>query len=249
MKVFWFKPSLKGILRGISFVFLVLLVSPFGWAQPKIELHTKKTITEETLDYYLYYPEGYHDIKDQLFPLLLFLHGGGESGLDHQTIEKLGPPKMLVEDLNVPMLILAPQNPHTMQWWNTRAVKQLLDAVIQSNRVDTSRIYITGLSRGGAACWEMAVHYPDTFAAMAVVCGMSPKPYAGWLNPEMGIWLFHGTADPIIPFEESQRMMNRLKQLGFSVTFTQYQGLGHEIWDRAYRTKNLFDWFLSHHLN
>lgn len=233
---------------GISFVFLVLLVSPCGWAQPKIELHTQKTITEETLDYYLYYPEGYNDIKDQLFPLLLFLHGGGESGLDHQTIEKLGPPKMLVEDLNVPMLILAPQNPHTMQWWNTRAVKQLLDAVIQSNRVDTSRIYITGLSRGGAAAWEMAVHYPDTFAALAVVCGMSPLPYAHWLNKQLGIWLFHGTHDPIIPYSESRQMANQLKELGYSVTLTSYEGLRHEIWDRAYHTKGLFEWFLSHHL-
>jgi predicted peptidase len=236
------------MLNRLSFVLLALLVSPGCWGQPNIELLTQKTNIEETLDYFLYYPEGYPDSKDELFPLLLFLHGGGESGLNHKTVEKMGPPKMLATGLNVPMLILAPQNPHASQWWNTRAVKQLLDSVIQNNRVDPSRIYLTGLSRGGAAAWEMAIHYPDTFAALAVVCGMSPKPYAQWLSKNLGIWLFHGTEDPVIPYSESREMVNKLKQLGYSVTLTSYQSLGHEIWERAYQTEGLFDWFLSHHL-
>ena len=219
-----------------------------GISQSKITFSVKNTEVSEDLYYYLYYPSEYESDANQKFPLLLFLHGGGESGLNREMIEKIGPPKMLTEGLHVPMLVLAPQNPHARQFWNTRAVKQLLDFVIADNRVDRNRIYVSGLSRGAAACWEMAIHYPNTFAAMAVVCGMSPKPYASWLNKNIGIWLFHGTEDPIIPFSESRQMTDRLGKLGYNVTLTAYEGLGHEIWDRAYNTPELFCWFLEHHL-
>jgi len=57
-----------------------------------------------------------------------------------------------------------------------RAVKQLLDSIVANNNFDTNRIYLTGLSRGGRTDWEMAVQYPQTFAAMAMVCGMTPVP-------------------------------------------------------------------------
>ena len=103
---------------------------------------------------------------------------------------------MLKEGREFPFLILAPQNPHAKQWWNIRAVMQLLDTVVSENHVDPNRLYLSGLSRGGSACWDIAVQFPDTFAAMAVVCGMTPLPYASWINREMPIWVFHGTDGP-----------------------------------------------------
>ena len=148
-----------------------------------------------------------------------------------------------------PFLILAPHNSHEKQWWNVRAVKQLLDAVLAENRVDPGRIYLTGLSRGGSASWEMAVHYPDVFAALVVVCGMAPLPYASWIDPDMPIRIFHGTADEVIPFSESEQMANRLKKLGYDVELTAYEGVGHNSWDRAYRTEGLFEWIAAQSRN
>lgn len=237
------------IAISVRLIGVFLFFTPYlGLAQSRIAFSAQRTEVSEELNYYLYYPKGYDGDPTQKFPLLLFLHGGGESGLDREMIEKIGPPKMLTDGLNVPMLVLAPQNPHARQFWNTRAIKQLLDSIIRSNRVDVNQIYLTGLSRGAAACWEMAIHYPNTFAAIAVVCGMSPKPYVTWLNPNMGIWLFHGTEDLIIPFSESRQMTDKLRRLAYNVTLTAYEGLGHEIWDRAYNTPELFTWFLEHRL-
>ena len=212
-------------------------------AQSRLVTGTQQTEVRETLNYYLYYPPGYSESAAEPYPLLLFLHGGGESGQDLETLKTGGPPKMLAEGYEFPFLILAPQNPHAKQWWNVRAVKQLLDTVVQHNNVDPRRIYLTGLSRGGSACWDMAVQYPETFAAMAVVCGMAPLPYASWIDKQLAIWVFHGTEDRVIPFSESEQMVARLRELGYDVTFTSYEGVGHNAWDRAYLTDGLFEWF------
>ncbi|MEO1012913.1 MAG: prolyl oligopeptidase family serine peptidase [Bacteroidota bacterium] len=205
----------------------------------------QRTVIKEDLRYYLYYPKGYESEPNADFPLLLFLHGGGESGDSLKTIKKNGPPKLIVEGKEFPFLILAPQNPYRKKWWNVRAVNQLLDSVIRQNRVDPHRIYLTGLSRGGSAAWEMAVQYPDKFAALAVVCGMAPVPYASWINKELPIWVFHGEEDKSIPFSESEEMVRALKQMGYNVRFTNYPGVGHNSWVQAYTTEELYTWFME----
>lgn len=205
----------------------------------------QETVTKEKLSYYLYYPEGYESNSNKEFPLLLFLHGGGESGDSLQTLKKNGPPKLIVEGKQFPFLILAPQNPHKRKWWNVRAVNQLLDSIVGNNRVDRNRIYLTGLSRGGGAAWEMAVQYPKKFAAMAVVCGMTPVPYASWIDRKMPIWVFHGEEDKSIPISESENMVNALKKMGYDIRFTRYPGVGHNSWIQAYSTEELYDWFME----
>ncbi len=227
----------------LAFILLATLTLQACTAQSRLVTGSQQTEVRETLHYYLYYPPGYTDTGAGRYPLLLFLHGGGESGQDLEMLKTGGPPKMLAEGHEFPFLILAPQNPHAKQWWNVRAVKQLLDSVVRTNRVDPDRIYLTGLSRGGSACWEMAVQYPDTFAAMAVVCGMAPVPYASWIDKQLAIWVFHGTEDRVIPFSESEQMVARLRKLGYNVTFTPYEGVGHNAWDQAYLTDGLFEWF------
>ena len=212
-------------------------------AQGRVITGERATNVSESLRYYLYYPPGFDAAADHSFGLLLFLHGGGESGQNLEVLAENGPPKMLVDGQEFPYLVLAPQNPYEKRWWNVRAVKQLLDSVVEENRVDPNRIYLTGLSRGGSACWELAVQYPDTFAAMMVVCGMTPIPYASWIDKDMPIWVFHGTEDPVIPFSESEDMVAKLRQMGYDVTFTAYEGVGHNAWDQAYLTPGLFEWF------
>ena len=214
--------------------------------QPRLISGREKVSVPETLEYFLYYPPEYPLQSGKKFPLLLFLHGGGESGASLDMIRKNGLPKLVSEGAEFPFLILAPQNPHKQQWWNVRAVMALLDRVVSENRVDRNRIYLTGLSRGGNACWELATQFPDTFAAMAVVCGMTPVPYAHWIDRDLAIWVFHGTEDPVIPFSESEQMVQKLKSMGYDVRLTAYEGVGHNSWERAYKEDGLYEWFLQH---
>ncbi len=216
-------------------------------AQSKSQLinGSMETVVTEKLRYYLYYPEDYKVDSLEQFPLLLFLHGGGEAGDSLVSVKRNGPPKLIVRGKQFPFLILAPQNPHRMKWWNTEAVMQLLDTIVANNRVDKKRIYLTGLSRGGGAAWELAVQYPDRFAALAVVCGMAPLPYAAWIDKRMPIWVFHGEEDESIPISESENMVNRLLGMGYKVRFTRYPGVGHDSWIQAYDTEELYEWFME----
>ncbi len=210
-------------------------------AQSQLVQDELLTVTKENLRYYLYYPEGYLS-SDREFGLLLFLHGGGESGREIEEVRKNGPPKLLAEGKQFPFLILAPQNPHEKKWWNTQAVVQLLDSIVETNRVDKDRVYLTGLSRGGSAAWELATQYPQKFAALAVVCGMAPLPYAHWIDKNMPIWVFHGDRDEVISVEESDGMVDKLKKMGYDVRYTRYKNVGHNAWDRAYTTDSLYAW-------
>lgn len=201
-----------------------------------------ETVTTENLQYYLYYPKDYDKNEEEDFGLLLFLHGGGESGAELEEIKKNGPPKLLVEGKEFPFLVLAPQNPHKRKWWNIHAVNQLLDEIVATNRVDPNRIYLTGLSRGGSAAWDLAVQYPKKWAALAVVCGMAPVPYAHWIDKKLPIWVFHGDSDEVIPVAESDAMVSKLKEMGYDVSYTKYEGVGHNSWSRAYTMDELYEW-------
>ncbi|MGB5171604.1 prolyl oligopeptidase family serine peptidase [Eudoraea sp.] len=231
-----------GILR-LLLAYLFLSIQGCS-AQSQLISDQKETISKEVLKYYLYLPKDYEEKNGQV-PLLLFLHGGGESGGDLEELKSNGPPKMLAEGREFPFAILAPQNPYKRKWWNTTAVMQLLDTVVGAYHIDTNRIYLSGLSRGGGAAWELAVQYPDKFAAMAVVCGMTPLPYASWINKNMPIWVFHGTEDKSIPFSESENMVAKLREMDYDVTFTKYEGVGHDSWIQAYNTEELYEWFMN----
>jgi predicted peptidase len=229
------------VLASLPLLFFLSCGEPSGLISGR-----EKISMAETLEYFLYYPPDYPTESDKKFPLLLFLHGGGESGASLEMIRKNGLPKLVSEGAEFPFLILAPQNPHKKQWWNVRAVMGLLKKVVSDNRVDPNRIYLTGLSRGGNACWELVTQFPDTFAAMAVVCGMAPIPYAHWIDRQLSIWVFHGTEDPVIPFSESRDMVAKLQEMGYDVKLTAYEGVGHNSWERAYREEGLYEWFLEH---
>jgi hypothetical protein len=63
------------------------------------EKQREKTFEEETLvkvklKYLLALPEGY-DRSDEAYPMLLFHHGGGDSGDDLAKVKKVGPPKLI----------------------------------------------------------------------------------------------------------------------------------------------------------
>ncbi|MEN1784164.1 MAG: PHB depolymerase family esterase [Bacteroidota bacterium] len=225
----------------LRFVLVALLLQGCA-AQEGNLVQGQDTLTvQESLEYYLYYPPEYSP-EGEPHGLLLFLHGGGESGSALHELKKHGPPKMMAEGYPFPFLVLAPQNPHKKRWWNIRAVKQLLDSVVAANHVDPNRIYLSGLSRGGSAAWEMAVQYPEKFAALAVVCGMAPAPYAHWLDKEMPIWVFHGVEDAVIPISESDDMVTKLREMGYTVTYSRYEGVGHNAWGKAYKTDRLYRW-------
>jgi predicted peptidase len=222
----------------------LLLLLSLNLASAQQSAHKVTLKPELELQYLLYLPEGYAADKEKDYPLLLFLHGGGESGSDLEKVKTHGPPSLIDKGKQFPFMVLTPQNPHPRKLWNETALIALLDKIENDYRVDRSRIWIAGLSRGGYGAWRMAIQYPDRFAALVAICGESPDHYAGWLG-QMPIWVFHGEKDRTIAIRESDEMVTALRKNGNPVRYTKYPDLGHNAWERAFSDPELYTWLLA----
>jgi predicted peptidase len=232
--------KMKRILLTLSLVFA--LAFPSLEAQQIAHKAELRPLLE--MQYLLYLPDGYSAESGAEFPLLLFLHGGGESGDNIERVKTHGPPGMIKEGKEFPFMVLSPQNPHPRKLWNETALITLLDRIVKEYRVDKSRIWVAGLSRGGYGAWRMAIQYPDRFAALVAVCGETPDHYARWLG-DMPIWVFHGEEDRTISIKESDEMVAALKKNGNPVRYTKYPNTGHNAWDQAFSDPELYKWLLA----
>jgi poly(hydroxyalkanoate) depolymerase family esterase len=53
------------------------------------------------------------------------------------------------------------------------SIKAMVDAVSKAHDVDAERIFVTGLSAGGAMASVMLATYPETFAGGAIIAGVA----------------------------------------------------------------------------
>jgi predicted peptidase len=196
-----------------------------------------------TLDYLLYLPKGY-DKGEKAWPLLLFLHGAGESGNDLSKVKKHGPPKLVAAGKDLPFIIVSPQS--RRRGWQPGTLNALLDDVSKKYRVDADRVYVTGLSMGGFGTWALAASRPDRFAAIVPICGGGNPKTASKLK-DLPVWVFHGGKDRAVPVERSEAMVKALKDAGSkSVEFTLYPEAGHDSWTKTYNNPKLYEWLLAH---
>lgn len=200
--------------------------------------------------YVVFVPETY--TGEKAFPLILFLHGAGETGTDgkHQVEVGLGKAIKNQED-TFPFLVVFPQSQE--RTWSADSVDgkraiAILDETELSYKVDKKRVYLTGLSMGGYGTWSMAAAYPHRWAAIAPICGGGDIKTAATIA-HLPIWCFHGDKDDAVNVELSRAMVKAVKDAGGKeVEYTEYPGVGHNSWDKAYATKKLFEWLLKHEL-
>jgi predicted peptidase len=206
----------------------------------KLERKITRTIK---LEYLLYLPKGYGHSKKK-WPLMLFLHGAGERGSDLEMVKLHGLPKLIEAGQEFPFIIVSPQCP-TDGWWTTEVISTLLDDLEKNLQVDSSRVYLTGLSMGGFGTWAMAGEFPHRFAAIAPICGGGNELWIRNIT-HLPVWAFHGAKDEIVPLEQTTRLVHELKRLGSKkVKFTVYKNAGHDSWTRAYANPKLYEWMLA----
>ncbi len=197
------------------------------------------------LNYLLYLPEDYGKDPNKKWPLILFLHGSGERGTDVNKVKIFGFPNYLQGKKNFPFIAIAPQCPPNTTW-ESYQVMALLDEIQSTYAVDVDRTYLTGLSMGGFAVWDIMSRYPGRFAAYAPVCGAGNSFFVKHYK-DVPVWVFHGDADNIVPVQCSDDMVEALKAAHApEVKYTRYVGVGHDSWTAAYNNPELYEWFLAH---
>ena len=191
-------------------------------------------------------PDGYDDTAEA-WPLLLFLHGAGERGVDLGLVGVHGPLKEAAAGRPMPFVVVAPQVPFGGRWTAAR-VEAALDDALARFRIDPDRVYVTGLSMGGFGTWEAAESFPDRIAAVAPVCGGG-----NWIGlcaaRDVPVWAFHGARDRVVPLDRTVVMIEALERCGASPRLTVYPDVGHNAWEKAYSDPALYDWLLGHRLS
>lgn len=199
------------------------------------------------LPYALYVPQG--AAPPQGWPLVLFLHGSLERGSDGKLAAKVGlGPALRAHPQRWPVVAVMPQCPPGLLWEEQalEGAYHSLQQVRQSWPINHRRIYLTGVSMGGAGAWRMALKYPELFAAVVPMCGAA-DPFAVMNLPHrLPIWNFHGLQDRVVPVEFS-RVLQQALVMGRhrNHRFSEVQGADHLVWEVAYQDPELPSWLLA----
>lgn len=223
-----------------------------------------KNAQGKVLPYRLFVPKNYD--ASRKYPLMLALHGGGERGTDNVSQLHWGYTTFWAEDSvqkDNPSFLLAPQCPAGSEYWvvsnpfgdydldktpitwELQSVLAILDSLAKEFSLDADRMYVSGMSRGGAGTWYLLTKFPGRFAAAAPVAG-GGDPKKASLLVKTPIWNFHEVDDPTVPVQYSRDMVNAIKAAGGTlVKYTEYPSslkLGHESWRAAEKEPELFRW-------
>ncbi len=221
-------------------------------------------IKGDTLPYRILLPKNFN--ADQKYPLVLFLHGAGERGNDNESQLIHGSKLFLqhnIENTN-PAIILFPQCPKNQYWAKVLSrennsfqyspdpinnktlnlVESLLKNINSKYLIDSSKIYVGGLSMGGMGTFELVYRNPDLFAAAFAICGgANPKISKQISNTHWRI--FHGDKDVVVPVELSKKMFEEIKLYSSNVSLKIYPGVNHNSWDNVFQEPDLLSWLFS----
>lgn len=202
------------------------------------------------LNYLMYTPDDYSHTSQNKYPLILFLHGMGERGHDLELVKRHGIPNYIEENSDFPFIAVSPQCPLTSTWLREiDALYELLKHIIHNYNIDTSHIYLTGISMGGFGTWHLAEAYPKLFAALIPICGGTEDnigfPERINILKDIPIWAFHGAKDYTVPIEKSQELVDVLEKHNGNIKFTVYPEGTHNVWTRTYNNKEIYEWLLE----
>jgi len=202
--------------------------------------------------YYLFVPHGYTGDKE--FPLILFLHGAGERGDDGEAPVKQGignAIKFKQNEKSFPFFVIFPQCKAKGFWRaggpDADRAMAILDTVMKEYKIDEKRLYLTGLSMGGAGTWSLAAAHPEKWAAIAPICFGGDPGNADKIK-HIPCWCFCGDKDNPKLLNGCRDMVAALKKAGGNPRYSEFPFVGHNSWDPAYVTPELYSWLLAQRL-
>jgi predicted peptidase len=221
-----------------------------------------------TMPYRLYVPPGYN-VPGATFPLIMFLHGSGESGTDNNLPSTNGHMDNVYNAAHgnygaqYKAFLLVPQTqwgwqdygPQYPDYVGQTLAMDILDLVTSTYQVDDRRLYVTGLSMGGFGTFDIIANHPDTFAAASPLSG-GGDPSDAAIIKDIPIWAFHGTSDTVVPVDYTDEMYDAIEAAGGHMEYTRVNGVGHGGWETFYngstyrnsKGETLYQWMFAQSL-
>ncbi|RYZ51686.1 MAG: carbohydrate-binding protein [Sphingobacteriales bacterium] len=255
-----------------AFTALLLLCSVVSNAQVQTARYV--SMNPSTNGYYEYLPQGYNASGSETYPLILFVHGLGETGAGNSSTlpailrnaiprlinEGKFPTSFTVNGKTSKFIVISPQ---FNAWPKFTDIDAVLDYIEAHYKIDRTRIYVTGLSMGGGVTWEYGgcssnLKYVQRIAAMVPICGASsPSAYRARTIAKynLPVWALHNQNDPTVSVENTNQYIDLINQAPAPVPAarkTIFNASGHDAWTKAYDPNyrengmNVYEWMLQY---
>src|SRR5579862_6156798 len=230
-----------------AYKMIILLVMSFVFSQAGAQQTEERY--EREIDYLRYLPPGYGKDTTKRWPLLVYLHGAGETGHDLNLLKARGLPGLIASGRNFPFIVVSPQIDSVFGWkWELDDLYHFVLDMGKKFRVDQNQIWLSGISMGGFAVWSFAISHPELFAAIVPISAGGDSSRA-WRLKYMPVWCFHRESDAGVPLSGDLHMMEALKKYNPNNRITiypgSYHGSDHDAWTEAYSTDSLYTWLLA----
>ncbi len=190
-------------------------------------------------------PDGYS--SDEKLPVIVHYHGHGwakkninDFAVDYSVLSDIE--KFATQKRFAAVLPLCPEE----SWFD--CFSELKEFTLSASRMtlcDKSRVYMSGISMGGCAAWQMLCTLNNVFAAGVICCGIAPY-WDARIRLKAPVRAFHGEDDKVIYPEETKRAAEEINAAGGSVKTTFYPKTAHNCWSETYKNAEVYDWLLEH---
>lgn len=195
-------------------------------------------------DFWVYTPTDYY-YSLETTPVVMFLHGASLCSKDMNRSRRYGPLDAIVSGRQIDALVIVPQNPGGA--WNPDKLNDILEWTKKNYAMDSTRVYVLGMSLGGYGTMDFAAAYPDKIAAAMALCGgCSAKDKSGL--GRLPLWIIHGTGDRAVPVKQSQTVVKQLQDTNNDkrLRFDWLQGASHGALARILYMRKTYEWLFSH---
>jgi predicted peptidase len=169
--------------------------------------------------------------------------------------QKTFPPQFTVNGANYSFIVI---NPQFKQWPQPSDVNSMIDYAIKNWRVDTTRIYVSGLSMGGGNTWDYAIAYPNRIAAIVPISGASwpsQEQCGNMAKANLPVWAFHNNDDGTVSVNTTNAIIDYINSFNPAIVAkkTIWPSGGHDAWSKATNPatkecdgKNMYEWMLQY---